>query len=224
MSNFNSYKSPSEGSKEHIHEPLQTVLHCVQGQGLRNVSTNPPRSDELLEYPEKVPQRGKNIELLQWMESTIIQTSYQKYKGVAFQKEGGQKGRSLSSFYQQSSSQLTSPRREEEEQKELEETIFAKLQDSKNPKIFHGQCLQHVQNLYGIQGQRGTKNETTLFPNEINLSPDVVNTFTEIENNILPLKNIKNRGVIFPRPNLKFMPMPMHKIVDSDTPSRLSWM
>ncbi|MBW0591312.1 hypothetical protein O181_131027 [Austropuccinia psidii MF-1] len=31
-------------------------------------------------------------------------------------------------------------------------------------------------------------------------------------------------GVIFPCLNLNFMPMPTHKIVDSDTPSRLSWM
>ncbi|MBW0497982.1 hypothetical protein O181_037697 [Austropuccinia psidii MF-1] len=62
----------------------------------------------------------------------------------------------------------------------------------KIPKIFHGQCLQHGQNLVGIKGQRGTKNETTSYPKGINLSPDVVNTLTEIRNSILPLKDIKN--------------------------------
>ncbi|MBW0577232.1 hypothetical protein O181_116947 [Austropuccinia psidii MF-1] len=97
-----------------------------------------------------------------------------------------------SSFYQQAPSQPISPRREEEQEKELERTIFPKLQDSKNPKRFHGQCLQHGQNLDGIQGQGGTKNETTSFPKEITLSKDVVNTLTEIKNSILPLKEIKN--------------------------------
>ncbi|MBW0504350.1 hypothetical protein O181_044065 [Austropuccinia psidii MF-1] len=51
MSNFNRYKSHSEGSNRHIPEPVKAVLHGVQGQGLGNVATNPPRSDELLEYP-----------------------------------------------------------------------------------------------------------------------------------------------------------------------------
>ncbi|MBW0587952.1 hypothetical protein O181_127667 [Austropuccinia psidii MF-1] len=31
--------------------------------------------------------------------------------------------------------------------KELEKTIFPKLQDSKNPKRCHGRCVQHGQNL-----------------------------------------------------------------------------
>ncbi|MBW0575157.1 hypothetical protein O181_114872 [Austropuccinia psidii MF-1] len=110
------------------------------------------------------------------MESTIIQTSDQKDKGIQCQKEGGKQGRSPSSFYKKASSQPTSPRKE----KELKETIFPNLKDSKNPISCHGQCLQHGQNLDGIQGQRGTKNETTQFPKEITLSPDVVNTVTEI--------------------------------------------
>ncbi|MBW0506859.1 hypothetical protein O181_046574 [Austropuccinia psidii MF-1] len=74
MSNFNRYKSHSEGSDRHIHEPVQAVIHGVQGQQLENVSTNPPRSDELLAYPKKSLQRGGNSDILQWMESTIIQT------------------------------------------------------------------------------------------------------------------------------------------------------
>ncbi|MBW0501543.1 hypothetical protein O181_041258 [Austropuccinia psidii MF-1] len=134
MSNYNRYKSHSEGSNIDINALLKTVLFCVPGKGLGNSATNPPRSDELLAHPEKVPQRGGNSEILQWMESTIIQTSYQKDKGVQFQKEGGMQGRSPCSFYQQATSQPTSPRGKEEKEKELEETIFPKLQDSKNPK------------------------------------------------------------------------------------------
>ncbi|MBW0498540.1 hypothetical protein O181_038255 [Austropuccinia psidii MF-1] len=58
-------------------------------------------------------------------------------------------------------SQPTSTRREEEQEKELEKTVFPKLQDSKNPKRCHGKCLQHGQNLDGIQGQGRAKNGTT---------------------------------------------------------------
>ncbi|MBW0528033.1 hypothetical protein O181_067748 [Austropuccinia psidii MF-1] len=89
-------------------------------------------------------------------------------------------------------SQPTSPRKEEEQEKELEKNIFPKLQDSKNPKRCHGQCLQHGQNLDGSQGQGGAKNETTSFPKEITLSADVVNTSTEIKNSIFPPKEIKD--------------------------------
>ncbi|MBW0467742.1 hypothetical protein O181_007457 [Austropuccinia psidii MF-1] len=115
-----------------------------------------------------------------------------KAKGIPFQKEGGKQGRSPSCFYQQASSQPTSPRMEEEQEKELEEKIFPKLQDTKNPKGCHGKFFQPGQNLDGIQGQRGTKNETTSFTKEMTLSPEVVNTLTEIKNSILPLKEIKN--------------------------------
>ncbi|MBW0591695.1 hypothetical protein O181_131410 [Austropuccinia psidii MF-1] len=113
MSNSNRYKSHSESSNGHLHEPIQAVLHGVQGKGLGNVATNPPRSDELLENPQKIPQRGGNSEIIQWMESTILQTSNQKDQGIPRQKEGGNQGRSPSSFYQQAPSQPTSPRREE---------------------------------------------------------------------------------------------------------------
>ncbi|MBW0555125.1 hypothetical protein O181_094840 [Austropuccinia psidii MF-1] len=89
-------------------------------------------------------------------------------------------------------SQRTFPRREEEQEKELEKTIFPKLQDSKDPKKCHGEFLQHGQNLDGIQGQGGETNETTSFLKEITLSPDVVSTSTEIKNSILPLKEIRN--------------------------------
>ncbi|MBW0589941.1 hypothetical protein O181_129656 [Austropuccinia psidii MF-1] len=158
MSYSNRYKSHSEGSNRHLHEPVQTVLYSVQRQGLGNVAPNTPRSDELLEHPDKVSQRGGNSEIVQWMESTIIQTSNKKDQGVPCQKEGGNQGSSPSSFYQQASSKPTSPRREEEKEKELKKTIFPKLQDSKNLKGCHGKYIQHGQNLDGIQRQRGAKN------------------------------------------------------------------
>ncbi|MBW0549759.1 hypothetical protein O181_089474 [Austropuccinia psidii MF-1] len=192
MSNSNRYKSHSEGSDRHLHELLQAVPHSVQRQGLGNVASNKPRSDKLLPHPQKFPHRGGDSGILQWMESTVIQASNQKAQGVPLKIEGGKQGRSPSSFYQQASSQPTSPRREEEQEKELEETIFPKLQDSKNPKRCHEQCLQHGQNFGVIQRQRGAKNETTPFPKEINLSPDVLNTLTELKDSILALKDIKN--------------------------------
>ena len=71
MSSSNRYKSHSEGSNRHLHEPIQTVPHSVKGQILGNVASNTPRIDELLAHPEKVPQRGGNSEILQWMESTV---------------------------------------------------------------------------------------------------------------------------------------------------------
>ncbi|MBW0566479.1 hypothetical protein O181_106194 [Austropuccinia psidii MF-1] len=89
------------------------------------------------------------------MESSIMQTSAQKDKGIPFQKVGGKQGRSPSSFYQKATSQPISPRGEEEQEQELEETISPKLEDSRNPKRWHGhgQCLQYNQNLDGVQGQ-----------------------------------------------------------------------
>ncbi|MBW0492291.1 hypothetical protein O181_032006 [Austropuccinia psidii MF-1] len=106
ISNSNRYKSHSEGSDRHLHEAVQTVLHSVQRQGVVNVATNTPRSDEPLAHPQKFPQRGGNSEILQWMESTIIQTSNKKDQGVPCQNKGGNKGRSPSSFFQQAPSQL----------------------------------------------------------------------------------------------------------------------
>ncbi|MBW0591579.1 hypothetical protein O181_131294 [Austropuccinia psidii MF-1] len=100
---------------EHELELIQAVLHSVQRQGLKHVASNKPRSDELLANPEKVPQQGGYSEIIQWMESTIIQTSNQKDQGVPCKKEGGNQGRSLSSFYQKGPRQPTSPREEEQE-------------------------------------------------------------------------------------------------------------
>ncbi|MBW0544158.1 hypothetical protein O181_083873 [Austropuccinia psidii MF-1] len=76
--NSNRYKSHSKASDRHLNEPVKAVLNTLQGQRLLNVATNPPGSDYLLENPETVPQRGENSEIIQWMESTIIQNSNQK--------------------------------------------------------------------------------------------------------------------------------------------------
>ncbi|MBW0534449.1 hypothetical protein O181_074164 [Austropuccinia psidii MF-1] len=86
MSNFNRDRSHSEGSNTHICVPLKDVLHNLQRKRLRNAATNPPRSDELLENSQKIPHRGGNSEIIQWVESTIIQTSYQKNKGLEKKK------------------------------------------------------------------------------------------------------------------------------------------
>ncbi|MBW0592784.1 hypothetical protein O181_132499 [Austropuccinia psidii MF-1] len=111
------------------------------------------------------------------MEYTIIQTSNQKDEGLAQQKEGENQGRIPSSFYQQAS-----PRREEEQEKEYGGNHIPEFTRC------HGNFIQNGQNLDLIQGQRGTKNETTPFPKKLNLSPDFVNTLTEIKNIILCLK------------------------------------
>ncbi|MBW0518153.1 hypothetical protein O181_057868 [Austropuccinia psidii MF-1] len=88
MSNSNRYQSHSKGSYRRIHEPVQEVLHSVQGQGLENVATNPPRSYELLKHPEKAPQKGGNSERLHWIESTIIKINeYHAKKREASKEE-----------------------------------------------------------------------------------------------------------------------------------------
>ncbi|MBW0572606.1 hypothetical protein O181_112321 [Austropuccinia psidii MF-1] len=94
MSDSKRYDQHSEGSNRHLYEPVQAVLHGLQGQGLGNVATDSPRSDELLAHPQKIPERGVNSEILKWMKSTIIQTSYQKDQGIPCQKEGGNQRRS----------------------------------------------------------------------------------------------------------------------------------
>ncbi|MBW0563531.1 hypothetical protein O181_103246 [Austropuccinia psidii MF-1] len=89
-------------------EPVQTVLHNIQRQGLENVSPNPPRSDELLAHPQEISSGGGKSEILPWIESPIIQTSNQKDKRIEQQKEGGLQERSPSSFYEQVLSKPTS--------------------------------------------------------------------------------------------------------------------
>ncbi|MBW0464487.1 hypothetical protein O181_004202 [Austropuccinia psidii MF-1] len=76
------------------------------------------------------------------------------------------------------SSHIRSPvkPKEEEQEKELEETIFPRAQDSKNSKRCHRQCFQHGHNLDGIQQQRGTNKETIPFTKGMTLPPDTANT------------------------------------------------
>ncbi|MBW0493628.1 hypothetical protein O181_033343 [Austropuccinia psidii MF-1] len=164
MSNFNRYRSHSEGSHRNFHEPVQAVLCSLQGQRLVNVAKNPPRSDELLEHPEK-----------DWNNK----------------KSGASKGEAPAASTSKLPASQPPQEGEKNKKKELEETKFPKLQDSKNPKRFHGKFLQRGHDFDGIQGQRGTKNEETPFPKEVTLSPDVVNTLTETKNTIVPVKNIK---------------------------------
>ncbi|MBW0546445.1 hypothetical protein O181_086160 [Austropuccinia psidii MF-1] len=45
MSNSNREKSHSYSSNRHIHEPVEAVLHGLQGQILGNGATNAPRND-----------------------------------------------------------------------------------------------------------------------------------------------------------------------------------
>ncbi|MBW0511604.1 hypothetical protein O181_051319 [Austropuccinia psidii MF-1] len=90
MSNSNRNQSHSQGSDRHLHKPLQKVLHGVQRKRLGNTATNSPKSNELLEHPEKVAQIKKMKDL--------------------HKKKEGKKGRSPSSFYQQATSQTSSPR------------------------------------------------------------------------------------------------------------------
>ncbi|MBW0593945.1 hypothetical protein O181_133660 [Austropuccinia psidii MF-1] len=56
MSNSNRYKSHSEDSNRHLNEPVQAVLHSVKRQGVGNVASKTPRSDELLANPQTDPQ------------------------------------------------------------------------------------------------------------------------------------------------------------------------
>ncbi|MBW0534097.1 hypothetical protein O181_073812 [Austropuccinia psidii MF-1] len=146
MSNSNREKSHSESSKRHIYEPVQAVLHGLQGQRLGNVATKPPRSDELLVHTEKVPQRGEKSEILQWIEATIIQTSNQKDKVLEQKKEAAKQGRISSSFSQKATSQSNSPRTEEDQGKELEETLFSKLQNLRIQKAAIENVLNKARN------------------------------------------------------------------------------
>ncbi|MBW0588972.1 hypothetical protein O181_128687 [Austropuccinia psidii MF-1] len=91
MSDSNRYKSHSEGADRHLHEPVQAVLNIVQRQGLGNVVSNTPRSDELLAHSQKVPHRGRDSGILQLIESTVIQASNQKDQGVPLQKKKASK-------------------------------------------------------------------------------------------------------------------------------------
>ncbi|MBW0493665.1 hypothetical protein O181_033380 [Austropuccinia psidii MF-1] len=99
------------------------------------------------------------------MESTIIQTSNKKDKALEQQKEGGKQVRSPRSFYQQATSHPTSPRREEQE-KELEETIFPKLQDPKNSKDAMDTVYKMARNLMEFKDKEKQIMRQPHFPNK----------------------------------------------------------
>ncbi|MBW0542152.1 hypothetical protein O181_081867 [Austropuccinia psidii MF-1] len=80
MSHSNRDKSHSEGSDRGINEPVQKVLHFLQGKILVIAATNTTRCHELLEHPPTVPIGAQNSEIPKWMESTIIQTSNKEKK------------------------------------------------------------------------------------------------------------------------------------------------
>ncbi|MBW0593965.1 hypothetical protein O181_133680 [Austropuccinia psidii MF-1] len=98
------------------------------------------------------------------MESTIIQTSNQKDQGIPCQKEGGDQGRIPGSSYQQAPSQPTTPRREEEKEKELDKTIFPKLQDSKKPKTCHGKPFNMARTLMEFKDKEEQRMRQPHFP------------------------------------------------------------
>ncbi|MBW0522889.1 hypothetical protein O181_062604 [Austropuccinia psidii MF-1] len=98
------------------------------------------------------------------MESTLIQTSNQKDQGIPCQKEGGIQGRSPSSFYQQAPSQPTSPRREAEQEKELEETIFPKIQDPKIQKDAMDNVLNMAKTLMEFKDKEEQRMRQPHFP------------------------------------------------------------
>ncbi|MBW0548711.1 hypothetical protein O181_088426 [Austropuccinia psidii MF-1] len=98
------------------------------------------------------------------MEYTIIQTQIKKIRDWHnTNREASKEEAPVASTRKPQASQ---PPQEGKKKKKLEETILPKVQDYKNPKRCHGQFLQHGQTLDGIQGQRGTKNETTSFSKE----------------------------------------------------------
>ncbi|MBW0534966.1 hypothetical protein O181_074681 [Austropuccinia psidii MF-1] len=84
-------KLHSHGSDRNVHYSVKTVFHNLQRQRLENSATNSPRSDEVLPHPQKFPKGGANIKILQWMESTIIQTSNQKKNYWDNKKREGRK-------------------------------------------------------------------------------------------------------------------------------------
>ncbi|MBW0521460.1 hypothetical protein O181_061175 [Austropuccinia psidii MF-1] len=90
MPNKKRYKSHSEGSDRHSNDPLKEVLHSLQ-----DIGKSFHKSAKEFGTPGtswKVPQRGGNSEILQWMESTIIQASNKEDKGLEQKKRGASKG------------------------------------------------------------------------------------------------------------------------------------
>ncbi|MBW0537086.1 hypothetical protein O181_076801 [Austropuccinia psidii MF-1] len=192
MSNSNRYKSHSEGSDRHLHEPAQAVLHSTQRQGLGNVPQIHQGMMNSWHILQKFLTEEERVVYSNGWNTWSSKPQIKKIKEYhSKKKEASKEEAPVAST---SKPQANQPPQEgkKNKKKKLEETIFPKLQDSKNQKRCHGQCLQHGQNFDGIQRQQGAKNETNPFAKEITLSPNVLNTLTELKDSILPLKDIKN--------------------------------
>ncbi|MBW0493116.1 hypothetical protein O181_032831 [Austropuccinia psidii MF-1] len=133
MSNPNRDKSHSECSNRHSYQPVQTVLHSVQGHRLGNVAINPPRSDELLAYPENSLREEV---IVRYSNGWIPLSSKPQIKKIqeyhSQKKEASKEEAPVSSTSKPQSTQL--PHEGKKKKKRNEENIFPKLQDPKNPK------------------------------------------------------------------------------------------
>ncbi|MBW0507724.1 hypothetical protein O181_047439 [Austropuccinia psidii MF-1] len=126
ISDSNRYKSHSEGSDRDLHEPVQKVLHGVQGQGLGNFAI---KNQGVMNSWHILKKLLKEEEIVRYSNGWNPLLSKPEIKKI---KEYHDKKRDATK--EEAPSQATSSRREEEQEKELEKTILPKLQDCKNPK------------------------------------------------------------------------------------------
>ncbi|MBW0570431.1 hypothetical protein O181_110146 [Austropuccinia psidii MF-1] len=182
MSSSSRYKSHLDGSDRHLHGEVQAVLHGVP-QGV--MSSWHILKTFLTEEDIMVYSNGWNP-----LSSRPQIRNIKKYHSK--KREASKEKASVASI---SKPQVNQPPQEgkKNKKKNRRKPYSPSYRIPKNSKGCHGQCLQHGQTFYGIQGQGGTKNETTPFPKQITLSCDVVNTLTELQESILPLKDMKKR-------------------------------
>ncbi|MBW0589276.1 hypothetical protein O181_128991 [Austropuccinia psidii MF-1] len=133
MSNPNRDKSHSERSNRHLYQPVQTVLHSVQGHRLGNVATNPPRSDELLAYPENSLKEEVIVRYSNGWNPLSSKPQIKKIQEYHSQeKEASKEEAPVASTSKPQSTQL--PQEGKKKKKISGGNIFPKLQDPKNPK------------------------------------------------------------------------------------------
>ncbi|MBW0501710.1 hypothetical protein O181_041425 [Austropuccinia psidii MF-1] len=149
MINSNRDKSHSEGSNRHLYEPVESVLHSVQGKRLGNVATNPPTSDELLAYPEKLL---KEEEIVRYSNGWNPLSSKPQIKNIkeydSKKKEASTEEAPVASTSRPQANQL--PQEGKNKKKYWRKPYSPSYRIPKIQKRFHEQCLQHGQNLYGI--------------------------------------------------------------------------
>ncbi|MBW0558557.1 hypothetical protein O181_098272 [Austropuccinia psidii MF-1] len=102
---------------------------------------------------KKVPQSGGNSDILQWMESTIIQTSNTKKEYHAKNREASKEEAPVVLPSSLKSSNL--PKKGRRTRKRIEGNNIPQVAGFGKSKKCHGQCLQHGQNIDSIQGKRG---------------------------------------------------------------------